>query len=142
MESTLLGLILDSSVIVEAERKKQTVEQLLEQIKESFGELEIAICSVTIAELVHGIYRAPTPEIRRRRRDFIDELKRHVPVQAVTSETGELIGKISGEQAAQGIRLPFDDLAIGASALEQGYGVATLNVRHFEMIPDLVVKRL
>jgi len=44
------------------------------------------------------------------------------------------MGKVSGEQAAKGIRLPFDDLAIGASALEQGYGVATLNARHFEMI--------
>jgi predicted nucleic acid-binding protein len=49
------------------------------------------------------------------------------------------MGKVSGEQAAKGIRLPFDDLAIGASALE-GYGVATLNKRHFEMIPDLIVK--
>jgi len=141
MDSTLLGLILDSSVIIHAERKKQTVEQLLEQIQESFGELEIAISSVTVAELVHGIYRASTPEIHQRRRNFIDELKRHVPVHAVTDATGELMGKVSGEQAAKGIRLPFDDLAIGASALEQGYGVATLNARHFEMIPDLIVKR-
>jgi predicted nucleic acid-binding protein len=30
---------------------------------------------------------------------------------------------------------------LGASALEQGCGVATLNARHFEMIPDLIVKR-
>jgi hypothetical protein len=35
---------------------------------------------VTVAELVHGIYRASTPEIRQCRRNFIDELKRHVPV--------------------------------------------------------------
>lgn len=30
MEPTLLGLILDSSVIIEAERKHQTVEDLLD----------------------------------------------------------------------------------------------------------------
>jgi F0F1-type ATP synthase membrane subunit b/b' len=52
---------------------------------------------------VHGIYRASTPEIRQRRRNFIDELKRHVPVHAVTDATGELMGKVSGEQAAKGI---------------------------------------
>ena len=142
MESALLGLILDSSVIVEAERKGQTVEQLLEQVKSSVGEVEIAICSVTVAELVHGVYRANTGEIRQRRRAFIDELKRHVPVHPVTDETGEIIGRISGEQAAKGIKIPFDDLAVGASALEQGYAVATLNVRHFQMIPGLVVKQL
>ena len=142
MESALLGLILDSSVIVEAERKGQTVEQLLEQVKSSVGEVEIAICSVTVAELVHGVYRANTGEIRQRRRAFIDELKRHVPVHPVTDETGEIIGRISGEQAAKGIKIPFDDLAVGASALEQGYAVATLNVRHFRAIPGLVVKQL
>jgi len=38
----------------------------------------------------------------------------------VTDETGEIIGRISGEQAAKGIKIPFDDLAVGASALEQG----------------------
>jgi predicted nucleic acid-binding protein len=142
MESALLGLILDSSVIIEAEREGQTVEQLLEQVKSSVGEVEIAICSVTVAELVHGVYRANTREIRQRRRDFIDELKRHVPVHPVTDETGEIIGQISGEQAARGIKIPFEDLAVGASALEQGYAVATLNVRHFQMIPGLVVKQL
>ena len=142
MESALLGLILDSSVIIEAEREGQTVEQLLEQVKSSVGEVEIAICSVTVAELVHGVYRANTREIRQRRRDFIDELKRHVPVHPVTDETGEIIGRISGEQAAKGIKIPFDDLAVGASALEQGYAVATLNVRHFQAIPGLVVRRL
>ena len=142
MESALLGLILDSSVIIEAEREGQTVEQLLEQVKSSVGEVEIAICSVTVAELVHGVYRASTGKIRQRRRAFIDELKRHVPVHPVTDETGEIIGRISGEQAAKGIKIPFDDLAVGASALEQGYAVATLNLRHFQMIPGLVVKQL
>lgn len=43
MESPLLGLILDSSVIIAAERKRQTVEQLLTSIRQTFGEIEIAI---------------------------------------------------------------------------------------------------
>jgi predicted nucleic acid-binding protein len=54
MEPALLGLILDSSVIIDAERKGQTVEDLLEQIRQSAGEVEIAICAVTVAELVHA----------------------------------------------------------------------------------------
>ena len=96
---------------------------------------------MTVAELVHGVYRSNTPEIRKRRRAFIDDLKRPVPVHAVTDETGEIIGRIRGEQAVSGVKIPFDELAIGASALEQNYGVATLNTRHFEKIPDLTVRR-
>ena len=57
----------------------------------------------------------------------------------VTDGTAEIAGQISGEQAATGITLPADDLLIGASAIEQGYAVATLNTRHFEKIPGLHV---
>jgi hypothetical protein len=65
--------------------------------------------------------------------------KRHVPVHSVTEETAEIAGMISGELAAKGVVLPMDDLLIGASAVEQGYAVATLNLRHFQKIPDLKV---
>ena len=64
MESSLLGLILDSSVIIAAERKRLTVEDLLIWVRQAFGEIEIAISAVTLAELVHGVVRANTPEIR------------------------------------------------------------------------------
>ena len=139
MESPLLGLILDSSVIIAAERKRQTVEGLLTSIERTFGEIEIAMSAVTLAELVHGVARANTPEIRTARRAFIDELKKHVPVHPVTDSTAEIAGQISGEQAAKGITLPADDLLIGASAIEQGYAIATLNARHFQMIPGFQV---
>ena len=136
MESPLLGLILDSSVINAAERKRQTVEDLLVSVGQAFGQIEVAISAVSLAELVHGVARANTPEIRRGRRSFIDELKKHVPVHPVTETTAEIAGQISGEQAAKGIVLPADDLLIGASAIEQGYAVARLNTRHFAKIPD------
>ena len=77
MDPPLLGLILDSSVIIAAERKRQTVEELLASVGRTFGEIEIAISAVTLAELVHGVARANTPQVRESRRAFIDELKRH-----------------------------------------------------------------
>jgi tRNA(fMet)-specific endonuclease VapC len=101
--------------------------------------IEVAISAVTLAELVHRVARANTPEIRIARRAFIDELKKHVPVHPVTDSTAEIAGQISGEQAAKGVTLPADDLLIGASAIEQGYAVATPNIRHFEEIPGLRV---
>jgi tRNA(fMet)-specific endonuclease VapC len=95
--------------------------------------------AVTLAELVHGVARANTPQIKEARRAFIDELKRHVPVHPVTDTTAEIAGRPSGEQAAKGVTLPAADLLIGASAVEQGYAVATLNIRHFPKIPGLHV---
>jgi predicted nucleic acid-binding protein len=71
MESSLLGLILDPSVIIAAERKRQTVEDLLVSVCQAFGEIEVAISAVTLAELVHGVARANTPDIRHARRTLL-----------------------------------------------------------------------
>ena len=93
--------------------------------------------AVTGAEISHGIYRALTPEIRERRRAFLDDLKATVPVYPLTTATAEIIALIGGEQAAKGINLPLGDLMIGACALELGYAVGTGNLRDFNRIPGL-----
>ncbi len=57
----------------------------------------------------------------------------------VTLEIAQLAGRIEGEQASQGNSIAFEDLIIGATALHLGFDVATLNVRHFQLIPGLKV---
>ena len=120
MEPAVLGVILDSSIVIEAERQNLNVAQFLRRIVEKIGEREAALPSITVAELVHGIYRANTLERRERRRGFLDELKATIPVYAITDHTAELVGRISAESSAKGVNLPFDDLLIGACALERG----------------------
>jgi len=136
-----VGIILDSSVIIAAERRRHSVRQILEQVRVSQGEIEIALSVVTIAELVHGAYRAKTPEQQQGRLAFIERLCRDVPVYPVTLAIARLAGCIEGQQEAKGIQLAFEDLLIGATALYLDYAVATLNARHFQQIPGLTVKR-
>ena len=142
MESAILGVILDSSVVIEAERQQLSVAQFLKQIVQKVGEREAALSSITVAELMHGIYRANTEQRRARRRAFLDDLKATVPVYPITDNTAELMGKISGESSAKGVTIPLDDLLIGTCALERGYAVATRNQRHFQKIPGLTLVEL
>ncbi|HXB67314.1 MAG TPA: PIN domain-containing protein [Candidatus Acidoferrales bacterium] len=142
MESALLGLVLDSSVLIAAERRKLTASQAIESVLKAAGEIPIVLCALSVAEIGHGIYRAITPEIRARRRAFLDELKSTVPVYPVTAATAEIVARIGGEQAAKGLSLPLGDLIIGACALELGYAVGTGNVRGFIRIPGLTLVRL
>ena len=132
-----MGVILDSSIVVAAERRGHSVPQILEQIRTAHGDVEVGLSVVTIAELVHGAYRARTDADRLRRLAFIEELCRDVPIHPVTLEIARSIGRIEGQQAAKGISLAFEDLAIGVTALELGFEVATLNLRHFQIIPGL-----
>lgn len=123
MESAHLGLVLDSSVLVAAERKSLTTPEAIRQVREAAGDVTIVICSLTVAELGHGIYRADTPERSRMRWQFLDEVKAQVPVHPITESTAEIIARIGAEHAAKGVVLPLADLIIGACALELGYSL-------------------
>src|SRR4051812_49999931 len=106
MESILLGLVLDSSVLIAAERRKLTAEQGAEMVRKAAGEIPIVLCALTIAEIGHGIYRATTPEIRDRRRAFLDELKATVPIHPVTEVTAEIVARIGGGKAGPCGKIP------------------------------------
>jgi tRNA(fMet)-specific endonuclease VapC len=137
-----VGLILDTSVIVSAERRGQSVPRILARVRETWGETEIGLSVVTIVELTHGIQRAKLEAQRQRRATFVEELMAAVSVHPITTDIAQRAGVISGREAARGVNLPFEDLLIGVTALQLGFEVVTENVRHFQMIPGLVVKRI
>jgi predicted nucleic acid-binding protein len=96
---------------------------------------------VTLIELAHGIARSNTPERRAMRQQFLNELMGAVPVHPVSVPVALRAGRIDGENAVRGVRPALADLLIGVTALGLGYRVATSNVRHFQLIPELEIVR-
>lgn len=137
-----MGVILDSSVLIAGERRSQSLRQILARVQAACGDTVSVLSVVTIVELTHGIYRAQKDTDRQRRRAFTEELRKDLVVHPITLEIAELAGRVEGEQAARGVRIAFEDLLIGATALHLGYGVATLNLRHFQLIPGLQIAQL
>jgi len=137
-----MGIILDSSVLVAAERRGQNAHEMLASISLQLGETDIAISVVTLIELAHGVARADTPDRKAKRERFVQELMSALPVHPITPTLALRTGQIDGENQAQGIRIPLADLLIGVTALELGYNVATANVRHFQLVPGLSLVRL
>jgi tRNA(fMet)-specific endonuclease VapC len=137
-----MGLILDSSVLIAAERRGQNARQMLVGISVKAGNPDIAISVVTLIELAHGAARADTIQRKERRHGFIQELVTALPVHSITVPVALRAGQIDGENQAKGVRLPLSDLLIGVTALELGYSIATGNPRHFQMIPGLSVVQL
>lgn len=134
-----MGLILDSTVLIAAERKGRTARQTLAEIAIRAAGEDIALSAVTILELAHGAARADTTQRRATRLQFIHELMLAVPVHAISPAIALRAGQIDGESASNGVTLPLTDLLIGVTALELGYSVATGNVRHFRAVPGLNV---
>jgi len=89
-----MGLILDSSVVIAAERRGDTVAAMLKQIVAATSDQRAVLSAVGLTELAHGIYRAQTADARNRRDAFLRELLNDVDVYPYTKETALLAGKI------------------------------------------------
>ena len=82
--------MLDSSVLVFAERQQQSVSKLMDSFKK--GEhLEIVLSAISVVELGHGVHRAKSPHQRTKRRDYLDTVFVAIPVEPFTSEIGRLV---------------------------------------------------
>lgn len=62
-----MGIVLDSSVLIGAERQKLPVSELLVSLEAQLGQTEFLLSAITVMELEHGWHRATTPEIAGRR---------------------------------------------------------------------------
>lgn len=99
-----MGLILDSSVLIAAQRNGETVTQLLKRVLAVMGNQETALSAVALVEFVHGIYRANTPQVRTRREAFIQELLADVPVYPFTQPIALLAGESTPSNRARASR--------------------------------------
>ena len=129
-------------MLIAAERAGKNPRKVIEEITAAVGDTEATLSVVTVVELAHGIERANTVERRTAREGFLNELLREISPEPVTVAIAFRAGRLDGGMQARGMRIALGDLLIGATALELGYGLITHNVRHFRMIPDLLVTQL
>jgi predicted nucleic acid-binding protein len=137
-----MGLVLDSSVLIAAERGRRPVSELLVSLESGYSETSFVLSAVTVMELEHGWHRANTSQTALERRRYLDEVIAIVPSEPFTREMGALAAKVDPEMKKAGVVIATADLLIGTTALYLGYAIGTRNVRHFRMIPGLKVVTL
>ncbi len=62
-----MGVLLDTTVVVRAERLRWSEAVLLRMVVDVVGDEELGISSIALAELLHGIYREARGEMREGR---------------------------------------------------------------------------
>lgn len=131
-----MGVILDTSFLIEAERRETEINRFVEDGKEElFG-----ISVITVAELLHGVHRADSTKRRLRRGAYVENVIELFPVYAFETATARIYAALWADLAAKGIQVGAHDLIIGSTALSLGFSVATFNVRHFEKIEGLKIE--
>jgi hypothetical protein len=137
-----MGLILDSNLLIAAERRGQNARQMLPHPVETGWKYRDRPLGRHSDRTWRTAQLAPTPRSEgKMRQQFVQELIAALPIHPVTVSVALRAGQIDGANQAQRIRLPLSDLLIGVTALDLGYGVATGNLRHFQLIPGLSVEQ-
>ena len=125
-------IVLDTTALVNHLRAKggpSTVTRLE-------GRAELATTIVNLFELFLGAFKYREVKTNL---TAVKGLRSTLKILFLTEEASELAAKIlSGlEKAGRGIEIR--DLFVGATALQEGFAVATENKEHFERIPGLTV---
>jgi len=131
-----VGVVLDTSIIVAAERSAGDFARFLE----SLGDEPVAIAAITASELLHGCLRARDAAVRARRGAFVDGLLDTIPVLPFGLPEARRHADVWAELAKRGTMIGPHDLLVGATALAHGHALVTLNRREFRRVPGLVVR--
>src|SRR5258708_30375255 len=102
-----MGVILDSSVLIAAERQGQNARQMLSAMVRKTGDTEIALSVITLLELAHGVARAETRERQLKREQFIQEHIAALPIYPVTTTLDLTLVHPSRPPPTTGTRLPL-----------------------------------
>lgn len=130
-----MGTLIDSSVLIAAERQRLTLESALDV----HGDEAVAIAAITAAELLHGVHRAASPGQKQRRQAFVETLLARLPVLSFDLVAARIHASLWADLAARGVNVGAHDLLIGATAIGARYRVATRDTRSFAKIPGLTV---
>ena len=82
---TGVGIVLDSTVLIAAERSGKNARGVVEDVLVKVGDTEAALSVITLVELAHGIERANSTARQVAREHFLNELVNEISVEPITT---------------------------------------------------------
>ncbi len=130
-----MGVILDSSVLIAAERKRFDLARFLSANPDEL----FFITAITASELLHGCARATDAVIRERRTQFVEDVLQDYAVLPFNLPEAREHARLWAELESKGTLIGERDLLIASIAKTTGHSLATLNRDEFARIPGLAL---
>ncbi len=112
-----MGVILDTSVLIEAERREFDIDKFTEhREEETFG-----LSVITAAELLHGVHRADSTKRRLKRSAYVEKVIESFPIYKFDISIARIYAELWSDLRSKGIQIGAHDLIIGATALSLGF---------------------
>lgn len=119
-----MTILLDTSVIIDALRRRRGRRELLRVLLEQGHEL--ACCAINVTEVYSGM--------RSHEAEVTGELINNLEYVEISREAARHAGELRMEWQRKGKTLSLPDALIAAVALGEDLTVATDNARHFSML--------
>lgn len=132
-----MGLLIDSSVLIAIERRREVLDTLID----AMAGQELGLAAITASELLVGVHRAVTQEQRRRRTAIVESALERIEILPLDLQIARTHARLFVQLSRTGQMIGANDLLIAATALTYGYDVMTHDVRDFEKVPGLDVRR-
>jgi predicted nucleic acid-binding protein len=130
-----MGLVIDSSALIAAERGALDLNPLLE----AHGDEPAAIAAITASELLHGVHRLKGGVSRAQAEVFVEGLLRRLVVVPFDLPVARVHAMLAADLRSRGKAVGAHDLLIAATAVFLGYAVGTRDRRSFPRIPGLEI---
>ena len=128
-----MGIILDTSLLIAAERGEWNIEAYTQgREEEPFG-----LSVISVSELLHGVHRADSNKRRLKRSAYVEKIIELFPIYPFDLAAARIYADLWAHLLAKGIRVGAHDLMIGATAMSLGFSVASADKRHFDKIEGL-----
>ena len=128
-----MGLVLDTSILIAAERGQFDFERFL--LAESPNR-PVYLAAITASELLHGVHRA-TGVRRKKREAFVEELLAEIEILPFDLAAARQHAELWAKLQIRGEVIGPHDMLIAASCLALKHEVATLNVGEFQRVRGL-----
>jgi tRNA(fMet)-specific endonuclease VapC len=125
-------LILDTTVLVTAERGSVGLEELLED------DDDVAIAAITAAELLAGVELADATR-RQAREAFVGDVLATIPVEDYDLAVARAHGRLLAHVRRTGKPRGAHDLIVAATAAATGRTVVSSDASGFDQLPDVAV---
>ncbi len=131
-----MGLVIDSSVLIAAERGALDLEPILDEHEDE----PVAIAAITASELLHGVHRLKGGVSRAQAEVFAEGLLRRLEVVPFDLRVARVHAMLAADLRTRGRAIGAHDLLIAATAVFLGYAVGTRDRRSFPRIPGLEIR--
>ncbi|MBL8029595.1 MAG: type II toxin-antitoxin system VapC family toxin [Fibrobacteres bacterium] len=128
-----MGIIIDTSVLIQFERKGSNISEFVKQHEKE----EMFLSVITASELLHGVHRATDAGIKANRLAFVEGIIAAIPIIEIDLAVSRLHSQLWSDLSKTGQIIGAHDLWIAATCLAHGYMLVTSNVREFKRIPGL-----